>query len=159
MATYVAVSSLIRHGHASPVKHSEGNMPFFSGKTAYQGLNGEFSSSALFGLVEWLDEGLMTVSSPSGDGRQPADLYGMSTHCPSWLKCQWWNGQRMQSPMTLPPMPRCAPRCGQYASSTAAFLSSAPRNTTKSSPATWTATTPPAMVRQSRSHSHSTTVT
>jgi hypothetical protein len=46
--------------------------------------------------------------------------YGISTHVPSDAKRQPWKGQRSESPSTLPPRARFAPRCGQYASSTRA---------------------------------------
>ncbi len=61
-------------------------------------------------------------------------VVGIWVHFPvSPLNSQPWNGHWIQSPITAPPTARCAPRWGQYASTTWARPSS-PRNTAKFKP-------------------------
>src|SRR5690606_12416915 len=45
--------------------------------------------------------------------------YGVEMQVPSGAKRKPWNGQRIASPSTRPPTPRCAPMCGQWASASA----------------------------------------
>ena len=74
--------------------------------------------------------------------------YGISTHSPVLpSNVQLWKGHVIQSPLTLPPDPKLAPRCGQYKSVTCIVKGVLePRKTAKCSPSACTSLTIPLVI-------------